>query len=72
MGDRDTGHWPLLFMMSSRTSSSKSTKGGLQKVKKMQPFCHVSAVMIKLRNKQSSHRNSILLMSSISKTETKT
>lgn len=25
MGDRDTGHWPLLFMMSSKSSSSKST-----------------------------------------------
>lgn len=26
MGDRDTGHWPLLFMMSSKSSSSKSTE----------------------------------------------
>ena len=26
MGDRETGHWPLLFMMSSRSSSSKSTE----------------------------------------------
>lgn len=25
MGDRETGHWPLLFMMSSRSSSSRST-----------------------------------------------
>lgn len=37
MGDRDTGHCPLLFMMSSRSSSSNSTEEGTPKrSKKMQ------------------------------------
>lgn len=33
MGDRDTGHCPLLFMMSSKSSSSNSTEEERSKVR---------------------------------------